>query len=140
MSAQNTLACNGAHRLSLLIQQDIQPATLRCIFNAGMVLGSQQPQLSVTSRNVYSSSSTLLFTYLRNKSTRYAGNKKPLKFRGRIIALSPHLADYTAGIGTLPATSQVGCRASSGRFPPPLLMRVHLTGVFSCIVFSGELY
>jgi len=33
MSAQNTLACNGAHRLSLLIQQDIQPATLRCIFN-----------------------------------------------------------------------------------------------------------
>src|SRR6266700_6240683 len=30
---------------------------------------------------------------------------------------------YSAGIGTLHATSHVGCRASQGRFPPPLLMR-----------------
>src|SRR6266700_1595690 len=40
--------------------------------------------------------------------------------------ITPHLAECSAGIGTLSATSQTGCRASSGRFPPPLLMRVDL--------------
>jgi hypothetical protein len=44
----------------------------------------------------------------------------------RVMAHSPHLADCSAGIGTLPVTGQVGCRASSGRFPPPLLMRADI--------------
>src|SRR2546421_6063372 len=86
-----------------------------------MVLGSQQPQLSVTSRNVYSSSSTLLFTYLRNKSTRYAGNKKTPEFQGSHHCFIPsscglhrrnwHPSCYVASglpgfIGPFPSTSR----------------------------------
>ena len=43
------------------------------------------------------------------------------------MSRSPHLADYSAGIGTLPARWQAGCRASSGRFPPPLWMRADMS-------------
>ena len=43
------------------------------------------------------------------------------------MSRSPHLADHTAGIGTLPAYRQVGCRASTGRFPPPLWMRADMS-------------
>src|SRR5947209_20619218 len=62
------------------------------------------------------------FRYNEKTVTRY---KKPPGFRGlRVLRLnSPHLAECSAGIGTLPALGQAGCRASSGRFPPPLLMR-----------------
>src|SRR5205823_13662341 len=54
-----------------------------------LALASQHCQLSVAIRNVYSSSSTLLFTDLLNKSTRYASNKKPLYFRGFASLLHP---------------------------------------------------
>jgi hypothetical protein len=49
---------------------------------------------------------------------------------------SPHLADHSAGIGTLPAHMQVGCRASLGRFPPPLWMRADMTASFKLSMYQ----
>ena len=70
-----------------------------------------------------------------------AGNKKPLHLRGSATLLIPLILRLSAGIGTLSATLQAGCRASQGRFPPPLLMRADLhpqrmfPRICNCIVY-----
>src|SRR5215831_237132 len=64
--------------------------------------------------------------------------QKPLYLRGFcFLARSPHLAEQSAGIGTLPARLQAGCRASTGRFPPPLLMRAGLTTYVQLYMSAG---
>jgi hypothetical protein len=58
--------------------------------------------------------------------------KSPSKARGYIrgrISPLPYLTDRSVGIGTWTAAS--GCRVSSGRFPPPLLIRA---GCYSVVV------
>jgi hypothetical protein len=58
--------------------------------------------------------------------------KSPSKARGYIrgrTAPLPYLTDRSVGIGTW--TSASGCRVSSGRFPPPLLIRA---GCYSVVV------
>ena len=70
-------------------------------------------------------------------STYRGANKKPLKARGYIrgrISPLPYLTDRSVGIGTWTAAS--GCRVSSGRFPPPLLIRA---GCYSIVVCCGKL-
>jgi len=99
---------------------------LRGAFQRRTTLASHHRQLSVVVRDVYLSSSMLLFTYLFDESTRYQTTKKPLYSGASIIAYSPHLAVYSAGISTLPAPMQQGCWVSSGRVPPPLWMRANL--------------
>jgi hypothetical protein len=96
------------------------------IFNAGAALTSHRRQLSVATRDVYSSSSSS-FVRLTCKAHYVQATKNPCFPGVSIFAASPHLADFSAGIGTFPATLQGGCRASSGRFPPPLWMRADIT-------------
>src|SRR3989442_8011532 len=99
---------------------------LRGAFQRRTVLASHHRQLSVVVRDVYLSSSMLLFTFVRRKY-KISDNKKNPLFRGAsIVAYSPHLAVYSAGISTLPAPMQQGCWVSSGRVPPPLWMRANL--------------
>src|SRR5258707_10801640 len=91
--SQNTLACNGANRHGLLTAR-CSTCNSEVIFNAGAALASHQHQLSVAVRNVYSSSSQLLFLGLLCdcsllKYTVYAGNKKPLHLRGLASLLIP---------------------------------------------------
>ena len=134
----NTLAYNGPNRHDLLPRQEGSTCNSEVIFNAGTALASHHRQLSVAVRGVYSSSSKLLMCLFQSSSSlktrcyvkvhNVQPIKKPLKCRGySIFANSPHLAEYSAGIGTFPATLQEGCRASTGRFPQPLLMRADLT-------------
>ncbi len=65
------------------------------------------------------------------KASQVRGTKKPLLVRGLALLhiplilrqLPPELAPFLLG--------QAGCRASSGRFPPPLLMRA-ISLLFYC--------
>jgi hypothetical protein len=69
----------------------------------------------------------------------FLGNKKP-PWTGVATSHDPLiLRIISAGIGTLPAALHAGCRASQGRFPPPLLMRavtslryILLLNIFAC--------
>jgi hypothetical protein len=65
--------------------------------------------------------------------------KKPLIERGCGVAI-PLILQNTkicfTGIGTLFATLQTGCRASQGRFPPPLWMRAVITAILSSLMCS----
>jgi len=116
----------GLNRLSLHTQPGFQPATPRSYSTAARhrhpsIAGSLEPSISFTR--------PLHRRRLSNcQSACCADSKKPLKFRGEHHRFGPpHLAEYSAGIGTVSASSRMGCRASTGRFPPPLWMRADLS-------------
>jgi hypothetical protein len=95
------------------------------IFNAGTALASQHRQLSGAVHIVYSPSSTSLHDLFLLVAVRSVeATKNPCTIQGLASShWSPSSCGISAGIGTVSATSQMGCRVSTGRFPPPLWMR-----------------
>ena len=123
-----TLACNGAARLSLL--------PLQTGFN--LQLGGHIQRrcgAGISSSPTLCSRPFRLLVLVNVILAEYAGNKKPLHLRGHsFVAFSPHLAEIIRRNWhpSLPLR-RVGCRASQGRIPPPLLMRFSICRVFSCL-------
>jgi hypothetical protein len=130
----------GPTRRSLLWRRRVRQfdARLRGAYPAGGRAPSSQPlRLSVASPDprtllvlavVWCCIGALAARYARLNRTALSGEWERAEGRGDKHATppSPHLAEHSAGVCTLPPTMWVGCQASSGRCPSAtLLMRAN---------------
>ena len=122
-------------RLRLLPPRRVRATARRGIFRAGWAPLLSYAALCGSEPAAYFPSSSRFRYVLVNVP---AGQiKSPSKARGYIRGRTsplPYLTDRSVGIGTWTAAS--GCRVSSGRFPPPLLIRA---GCYSVVVYRGKL-
>jgi len=86
--SDNTLAFNAATRLSLLALVGLSTCNFEAIFNVGTALISHLHQLSVAALSIYSSSSSLFWSWIVMYIL-YTANKKTPVLRGLATVLIP---------------------------------------------------